>query len=451
MTQQSTRGFTVGPEGPKIAVLIVDDIPETRENLRKLLYFEPDIAIVGMAENGKGAIEEARRLQPDIVLMDINMPDMDGITATQEIGRVAPRALTIMMSVQGEKDYLQRAMMAGAKYFLIKPFTSEELSSAVHRVYEMGVSSQAVQRVSPGAGRGDDGKVLPGEPRRPAPEGKLLVIYSPKGGTGCSVVAANLAIALAQVTAKKVALVDASLQFGDAHVLLDLQGQRTIADATNRIDELDSDLLSVLMAPHSSGIRVLAAPSSPAAYASIEPEVFKRMLVRLKKDFDYVLLDTWRYLDDIVLAAIDLATRILIVMTPEMPSVKATKQFFEIAEAIRLPLDRVDLILNKVIQRDGIRAEQIESYMKHRIVAQLEFEPRGIRQTINQGLPLIMAQPSHPLSQRFRELAEQEVTVLEPQPEEVTGTGSAEPAPSKRESERQARRTRTGLFGRSKK
>ena len=78
------------------------------------------------------------------------------------------------------------------------------------------------------------------------------------------------------------------------------------------------------------------------------------------RDFDYVLVDTWSYLDDIVLAAMDLAERMLIVMTPEIPSIKSTKQFFEVAEALKFPLDQIDLILNKVIPRDGIRPEQLE-------------------------------------------------------------------------------------------
>lgn len=424
-----------------ISVLIVDDIPETRENLRKLLYFESDIAIVGTADDGQEAVDEARRLQPDIILMDINMPDMDGITASQEISRVAPRTQIIMMSVQSETDYLRRSMMAGAKYFLTKPFTSEELSSSIHRVYEMGASTRAA---APPIAAGDT--IAPITPlvsgRRPSPEGTLLLIYSPKGGTGCSLVASNLAIALAQVTSKKVALVDSSLQFGDTDVLLNLQGNRTIADATNRLEELDSDLLNVLMALHPSGIKVLAAPATPVASETISPEGLKTVLSLLKQDFDYVLLDSWSYLDDIVLAAIDLAERILVVMTPEIPSIKSTKQFLEIAEALEFPFERIDLILNKVIPRDGIRAEQIESNMKHEILAQLEFEPRGVRQAINQGLPLIMSQPNHPLSQGLLQLARQEVAVLEPQPEEAP----EEAAPSRLERER-----RTGLFGKLRK
>ena len=425
----------------KISVLIVDDIPETRENLQKLLYFEPDIEIVGTAENGKKAIDQATRLQPDIVLMDINMPDMDGITASQEIVRLAPASQIIMMSVQSEADYLRRSMLAGAVDFLTKPFTSEELSSSIHRVYEMG-AKRHVPAPARHETEGGVPTVAGTGAYQSSPEGKLLLIYSPKGGTGCSTLAANLAIAMAQTTSNKVALVDASLQFGDTDVLLNLQSTQTIIDATKRIDELDSDLLSVLMSTHPSGIKVLAAPSSPVDSDTISPEAYKKVLGRLQQAFDYVVLDTWSYLDDTVLAAIDLAERILIVMTPEISCIKSTKQFFEIAEALEFPLDRVDLILNKVYPRDGIRAEQIENSMKHKISAQFEFEPQATRQAVNQGQPVIAAQPNHPLSQGFLHLAQQEVALMEPQPAEAVAEEAAPQAERPR---------RSGLFGRLKK
>jgi pilus assembly protein CpaE len=425
----------------KIRLLIADDIPETRENLRKLLYFEPDIEIVGMASDGRTAIEQAKKLQPHIVLMDINMPDMDGITASQEISRVAPVCQVIMMSVQSEADYLRRSMLAGAMDFLTKPFTSEELSSSIHRVYQMGASRRATMPAMRDVAEGAPLGPAAAAQHRPK-GGKLLLIYSPKGGTGCSTVAANLSIALQQVTSKSVALVDASLQFGDMDALFNLQGLHTIADAVAQIEDLDSMLLTALVSPHPSGVRVLAAPSGPETAETIDAEDLKAVLKVMLQEFDYVLVDTWTTLDDVVLATMDLANRILVVMTPEIPSIKNTKEFFEVAEALKFPLDHVDLILNKVIPRDGIRPEQLESSLKHKIQMQLDFDPRSIRQSINQGVPLIMAEPRHPLSRAFLALAEQEVAAMEPLP---VAEAPQEIAPSKKEPKR-----RSGLFGRLK-
>src|SRR5512143_105505 len=119
----------------KIRVLVVDDIIETRENVRKLLFFEDDIEIVGTASNGREGVEQAGQLQPDVVLMDINMPGMDGIAASEAIAAQHPNVQVVMMSVQGEADYLRRSMLAGAREFLIKPFSSDELTSSIRQVY----------------------------------------------------------------------------------------------------------------------------------------------------------------------------------------------------------------------------------------------------------------------------------------------------------------------------
>src|SRR5258707_4492549 len=130
-----------------IKVLIVDDIPETRENLKKLLAFESDIEVVGTASTGREGLELAKDLLPDIILMDINMPDMDGIAATEAISKAVPSTSVVMMSVQSEADYLRRAMLAGARDFLTKPIYGEGLYATVRSVYErrLQIAAQAVQ------------------------------------------------------------------------------------------------------------------------------------------------------------------------------------------------------------------------------------------------------------------------------------------------------------------
>ena len=160
-----------------IRVLIVDDIPETRESLKKMLYFEPDMEVVGTAESGEEGIELAKRFQPHVVLMDINMPGLDGISASEAIGRDVPFAQIVMMSVQSEADYLRRSMLAGARDFLTKPFTMDEMIATVRRVYEMSAYARAAMP-SVQAGVPEVTAAVPSE------LGRLIAIYSPKGGVG---------------------------------------------------------------------------------------------------------------------------------------------------------------------------------------------------------------------------------------------------------------------------
>src|SRR5687768_9236280 len=164
----------------QIRVLIVDDIPETRDHLTKLLGFESDIDVVGSAASGAEAIALATSLTPDVVLMDINMPDMDGITATEQLGRAVPTASVVMMSVQGEADYLRRSMLAGAREFLVKPFSSDELTASIRQVHTRErEKASRIAIATPAAGGSSANGTGGGQD-----PGQVVAVFSPKGGVG---------------------------------------------------------------------------------------------------------------------------------------------------------------------------------------------------------------------------------------------------------------------------
>src|SRR3954467_3131679 len=196
-----------------IRVLIVDDIPETRDHLSKLLGFESDIEVVGAASSGREAIEMARQLTPDVVLMDINMPDMDGISATERLSAEVPSAAVVMMSVQGEADYLRRSMLAGAREFLVKPFSSDELTGSIRQVYTREREKQSRIVVQPVAVPSAPAPIAMGADREPGEPGRVVAVFGPKGGVGRTTLAVNLAVAAATELGQRTCLVDASFQF----------------------------------------------------------------------------------------------------------------------------------------------------------------------------------------------------------------------------------------------
>src|SRR6266567_2707846 len=200
-----------------IRILVVDDIAETRENLAKLIGFETDMTIVASADGGQQAVEFAKRERPDVILMDINMPDMDGITATEIIANTVPESPIIMMSVQGEQDYLRRSMLAGAREFLVKPFSADELINAIRHVHELEKVKRARYAAAAPAA------AAPVNPLAAVPgarqTGQIITFFSPKGGVGRTTIATNLAVALHQLSQKPVVLVDGRLHFGDNEVI----------------------------------------------------------------------------------------------------------------------------------------------------------------------------------------------------------------------------------------
>jgi RNA polymerase sigma factor (sigma-70 family) len=115
-------------------VLVADDDHLMRAGLVELLTGDPAIEIVGEAATGRQAVERARRLSPDVVLMDVRMPELDGIAATRELARVAPDIRVLILTTFEQDDYIFGALRAGASGFLLKRARPEELIAAVHTI-----------------------------------------------------------------------------------------------------------------------------------------------------------------------------------------------------------------------------------------------------------------------------------------------------------------------------
>jgi two-component system, response regulator YesN len=118
----------------RLRVLIADDYQETRRSVRIMLSMNADVLVVAIAKDGPEAIDLAREHHPDIVVMDINMPGMDGLTAFKQISEIYPDTGCIIISAQKEIDMLNQAITLGVQEYLGKPFTIEELNEAVNRV-----------------------------------------------------------------------------------------------------------------------------------------------------------------------------------------------------------------------------------------------------------------------------------------------------------------------------
>ncbi len=120
----------------KMRALIADDVQEARRNTRLMLAAIDEVEVVAMASSGVQAIELAREHRPDLVLLDINMPEMDGLTAYKEILKLRPDTGCIIISAEKDAATLRAAMSVGVQEYLIKPFTVDELEAAVARVRE---------------------------------------------------------------------------------------------------------------------------------------------------------------------------------------------------------------------------------------------------------------------------------------------------------------------------
>jgi pilus assembly protein CpaE len=373
----------------KIRILVVDDIAETRENLAKLIGFEADMTIVASAEGGQQAVELAKKERPDVILMDINMPDMDGITATEIIANTVPESPIIMMSVQGEQDYLRRSMLAGAREFLVKPFSADELVNAIRHVHEIEKVKRArYAQAAPAAAAQSPTLASALQPQR----GKIITFFSPKGGVGRTTIATNLAVALHQSTGQPVALVDGSLPFGDIAVILNMSPKaKTIADLVGSFDQVDAEVLESVLVPHSTGIKVLLAPPTPEAAELITGANIKKILETLRGSYAYVVVDTWPSFQEQVLTMLDVADVILTLMTLEITSLKNVRVFMEIAEKLGYDEHKVQLVANRNDSSGGIKASDVESSLARKIPHTIVSDGRALVLAVNRGVPFVIS------------------------------------------------------------
>lgn len=390
-----------GPE--KIRVLIVDDIAETRENIRKLLQFEGDVEAVGAARTGKEAIELAVETKPDVILMDINMPDMDGIAATEAIRKKVPFSQIIILSVQGDPNYMRRAMLAGARDFLTKPPMVDELSAAIHRAGAMAKEEKTKAQQSAPAGGGNGAQVSSGGSFS---RGKVIVVYSPKGGTGSTTIATNLAISLHN-DETKVALVDGNLQFGDVAIFLNEQGKNSVIDLTSRADELDPDIIEEVMVNHTgSGLQILAAPSKPEMADKVAGDQFGKVLQYLRTIYSYIVVDTSSYLTEVVLSAMEVADVIVLMTTQDIPAIKNAKSFLNLADAFKFNRQRIMFIMNRFDKRISISPEKVGESLRQEIVAIIPLDEKIVVNAVNRGVPFMLDNKSQPIGRSLLSLAE---------------------------------------------
>src|SRR5512134_383242 len=391
------------PTGEKIRVMIVDDVSETRENVRKLLQFESDVDVVGTARTGKEAIQLSQDLNPDVVLMDINMPDMDGISATEAIRARQPAVQVVILSVQGDQNYMRRAMLAGARDFLTKPPMGDELISAIRRAGAMAQSERAKStqvQVAPTVSHAGSGIVYG------ASQGKVVTIYSPKGGTGCTTLAVNLALTLHNEDTR-VALVDGNLQFGDVAVFVNEQGKNTIADLAPRAEELDPEVVEDVMLKHAaSGLHILAAPSRPEYAEKVTSGQFTKVLEYLRHMYAYVVVDTATLLTDVTLAAIDVSDVLVLVTTQDIPSIKNCRLFLDLSQTLGIERERIVFVMNRFDRRINITPERVAENLKQEVVSVIPFDEQTATKAVNRGVPFVLDNKNQPAARGVFSLAE---------------------------------------------
>jgi pilus assembly protein CpaE len=374
-------------------VLVVDD----DLNIQRVLVFtlKQEGYEVHVASDGQAGVEMAASIRPDVILMDVAMPKLDGYAATQQIraaedGRKVP---IIMLTAEADVEQRVRGLRAGADDDIVKPFHPLELIARIKALLAR-------------SGGGQQRKVA-----EKVTMGRLACFYGAKGGVGTTTIAINTAIALATRLKRGTALIDANLQFGDERVFLDL-GLDT-ASMVNAITEpdLDAELLKKLVVNHHVGIDLLLAPPNPEQADIVverqrtDPGTLSNILSLMRKAYDYTLVDMAKSLDDFNLQLFDEADLIFVVMTADLSCLKNVRLVLETMDSLGYERGKIQLVLNRSNAYTGINVDNAESALGRKIDYQIINEYRGAISALNSGEPFMSSRPDGPLGQSVSKFA----------------------------------------------
>jgi pilus assembly protein CpaE len=328
-----------------------------------------------------------------------------------------PALGVILVRSRVDTGLLAEAMRAGIRD-VVGERNIAGLHDAVRRTKGL---AEAIRNQSPGAANG-------------RPRGRIITVFSAKGGCGKTTLATNMAAALADRGRREVCLVDLDLAFGDVAIALQLFPAHTIADAVPLGDHADFGAVQALLTPHSPGLTTLVAPVEPGSGEGIPASLISRLLQVLRDHFDYVIVDTPPAFDDHVLSAFDLSDVVALIATLDIPALTNLKLTLETMDLLNYPRDRWRIVLNRADSKVGLAIGEVEKSLRATISAQLP-SSRDVPAAINRGVPIVLDDPRHPVSVAVKTFAEQYVAHVQ------SGPGGNRPGPA-------ATRERRGLLRR---
>lgn len=359
----------------RIKVLIADDILETRNVIKKMLSMEEEyFNVVGEASNGMEAIEIIPKLNPDIVLMDINMPVLNGLEATERITSEFPDINVIIMSVQGENEYLKKAMFYGAKEYIIKPFNYDSLVETIKSTYEknkdrlnkLGYSKETIKNA------------------------EIETFFSTKGGVGKSILALNASIISSFHLEKKTLLIDMDLQFGDISILVNKPNEKNISNLIedSQYDAYENTL--TYLCQYNDKLDILFAPLKPDAAEYIGKDVIEKLINMYKGKYERIIIDTGVNFSDITLHILDISNKIYFISNMDIVSLKNAKLGLNVMRSLGYDKNKVILIINKCTTAYGIVRKDIVEVFKENDFYMIPEDHKTVNISVNSGEPFCL-------------------------------------------------------------
>jgi pilus assembly protein CpaE len=370
-------------------VLLIDDEQFYFKLIRKTLKeAEYDLEY---AKNGSEGLSKIPVFEPDMLIVDLKLPEMDGFQILERLRRDPKYGHTpvIVITAQDVLSDKLKAFELGADDYLVKPFQPEELVARMGILARRGKAMQMVQQQT--------------GTKSAAP---VVTVHSLRGGVGCSSIVVNLGLAFYKLWGKQTLLIDGVLTAGQVALLLDGKPSATWENLVGiDVESLDDVVINELMVPHKSGVRYIASPRYPIAADTFTTDTLHLLMERLKAQNEFVLVDTSHDFSDMTIQMLSMSSTILLVMAPEMASLRTAISALEIYDRLAIPMDKVKIVLNNNSSSPAIKQAQLEKVLKHPIEFVLPYEAGEVNRALNFGQPFILSNPDLPICLNLEKMA----------------------------------------------
>ena len=369
---------THAPSREKSRVFITGGC-EGLDDLTEALERHGEVELVGRSDNVRegGAPLSGGHLQVVLHATRSSALPVEELAAIREYTR-AP----IVLLASGESSaLLEEALDADVADVLLLPQLTENVVFAVRKAGHAGRRQ--------GKSRGD---------------GRIITVFSPKGGTGKTVTATNLATSFAKYGGKRTLLLDLDLQFGDAAIMLGIEPEKTIQDLVVAPGELDPEKLAGYTTRHSSGLDVLPAPIRPEDAELVTEQKLSRLLEVAKESYDVIVVDTSPFFHGPMLATLDRTDDLLLVCGLDVPTIKNVRLSLQTLQLLSFPTERIRIILNRANSNVGMKRGEVEAALEAKIRFEVPSD-RAVPLAVNRSNPAVLSDPKADFSRALREMA----------------------------------------------
>src|SRR6186997_2427359 len=368
-TREKVRVFVTGS---------CDGLAELREALGR----HSEVEMVGWSE---GARESAATLTGGHLQVVLHGTRSSGLPEDDLAAiREHTQAPVILLASGEASALLEQALDADVADVLLLPQMTENIVFAIRKAGHSGRRSQV------NAGR----------------RGRIVTVFSPKGGTGKTVIATNSAASVAKYEGKKALLLDLDLQFGDAAIMLGIEPEKTIYDLVVAPGELDTEKLAGYTTRHASGLDILPAPLRPEDAELVTEAKLARLLEVARESYDVIVVDTSPFFHGPMLATLDRTDELLMVCGLDVPTLKNVRLSLQTLDLLSFPEDRVKLVLNRANSKVGMKPKEVEAALERKINFEVPSD-RIVPLAVNRGNPAVVSDPKAEFSKAIRAMAKE--------------------------------------------